>query len=119
MCSVNLGPIVLFSEILLATGCELQLKNTSYIHIICSMYKLLTSSKDGDDLSTAFDKNRKRRVSELMDKTQRRNFHVRIFLEDNFRVAEIQENATYGVRCKMFLKRIDDGQVLHWVGGAI
>ena len=62
---VNLGPIALFSNYKLTTSSGKHLEEISHGHIVSLMYKLLTSSKDGDDLSIGFDRNRGRRKNEL------------------------------------------------------
>ena len=58
------------------------------------MYKLLTSSKDGDDLLIGFNRNGGRRGSDLLERTRRGKLHVRIFLKGFFGFAE-QEKGTY------------------------
>ena len=62
---VNLGPIALFSIYKLTTSSGKHLEDISHDHIVSLMYKLLTSSKDSDDLSIGFDRNRGRRKNEL------------------------------------------------------
>ena len=57
---VNLGPIALFSNYKLTTSSGKHLEKISHAHIVSLMYKLLTSSKDSDDLSIGFDRNRGR-----------------------------------------------------------
>ena len=54
----NLGPIALFSNYKLTTSSGKHLKEISHAHIVSLMYKLLTSSKDSDDLSIGFDRSR-------------------------------------------------------------
>ena len=62
---VNLGPIALFSNFKLTTSSGKHLEEVSHAHIVSLMYKLLRSSKDSDDLSIGFDRNRGRRKNEL------------------------------------------------------
>ena len=62
---VNLGPIALFSNYKLTTSSGMHLDEISHAQIVSLMYKLLTSSKDSDDLSIGFDRNRGRRKNEL------------------------------------------------------
>ena len=52
---VNLGPIALFSNFKLTTSSGRHLEDISHAHLISLMYKLITSSKDSDDLSIGFD----------------------------------------------------------------
>ena len=62
---VNLGPIALFSNYKLTTSSGKHLEEVSLTHIVSLMYKLLTSSKDGDDLSIGFNRSRERRKREI------------------------------------------------------
>ena len=88
---VNLGPIALFSNYKLRTSSGKHLEEISHAHIVSLMYKLLTSSKDGNDLSIGFDRNRERRKNELTNnKTIKRKYHIRIYLKDIFGYAEHQ-----------------------------
>ena len=57
---VNLGPTALFSNYKLTTSSGKHLLGISHAHFVSSMYKLLTLSKDSDDLSVGFDSNRGR-----------------------------------------------------------
>ena len=78
------------------------------------MYKLLTSSKDSDDLSIGFDRNRNNRNRELTNvKNIRGKFHVRIYLKDIFGFAEHQEKGTYGLGYKLTMTRNTDNAVLN------
>ena len=78
------------------------------------MYKLLTSSKDGDDLSIGFDRNRGRRKNELTNnKTIKGKYHIRIYLKDIFGYAEHQEKGTYGLGYKLTLTRNTANTVLN------
>ena len=78
------------------------------------MYKLLPSSRGGDDLSIGFDRDRKRGQRELTNnKTQKGKLHVWIYLKDVFGFAAYQEKATYGLRYKLTLTRNSDNAVLN------
>ena len=89
---VNLGPIALFSNYKLTTSSGKHLEEISHAHIVSLMYKLLTSSKDSDDLSIGFDRNRGRRKNELSNnKTIKGKYHIRIHLKDIFGFSEHQE----------------------------
>ena len=106
---VNLGPIALFSNYMLTTLSSKQLEEISQAHIVSLMYKLLTSSKDSDDLSIGFDRNRGRRKNELSNnKSNKGKYHIRIYLKDIFGFAEHQEKETYGLGYKLTLTRITD-----------
>ena len=54
---VNLRPIALFSNYKLTTSSGKHLEEISHAHIVSLIYKLLTSSRDSDDLSNGFDRN--------------------------------------------------------------
>ena len=110
---VNLGPIALFSNYKLTTSSGKHLEEISRGHIVSLMYKLLTSSKDGDDLSIGFDRNRGGRKNELSNnKTIKGKYHIRIYLKDIFGFAENQEKGTYGLGYKLTLTRKTDKAVL-------
>ena len=110
---VNLGPIALFSNYKLTTLSGKRLEEISHAHIVSLMYKLLTSSKDSDDLSTGFDRNRGRRKNELSNnKSVKGKYHIRIYLKDIFGFAQYQEKGTYGLGYKLTLTRNTDNAVL-------
>ena len=82
---INLGPIVLFSNYKLTTSSGKLLENIDHDHIVSLMYKLLSSSRDSDDLSIGFNRSRDKRKRELLiNKTQKGKFHLRIYLKDVF-----------------------------------
>ena len=111
---VNLGPIALFSNYKLTTSSGKYLEEISHGHVVSLMYKLLTSSKDGDDLSIGFDRNRGRRKNEITNnKTIKGKYHIRIYLKDIFGFAERQEKGTYGLGYKLTLTRNTENAVLN------
>ena len=111
---VNLGPIALFSNYKLTTSSGKHLEEISHAHIVSLMYKLLSSSKDSDDLSIGFDRNRGRRKNELSNnKSIKGKYHIRIYLKDIFGFAEHQEKGTYGLGYKLTLTRNIDNAVLN------
>ena len=111
---VILGPIALFSNYKLTTSSGKHLEEISHAHIVSLMYKLLTSSKDDDDLSIGFDRNRGRRKNELTkNKTIKGKYQIRIYLKDLFGFAEHQEKGTYGLGYKLTLTRNTDNAVLN------
>ena len=110
----NLGPIALFSNYKLTTSSGKHLEEVSHAHIVSLMYKLLTSSKDSDDLSIGFDRNHDKRKRELTNtKNIKGKFHVRIYLKDIFGFAEYQEKGTYGLGYKLTLTRNTNNAVLN------
>ena len=111
---VNLGPIALFSSYKLTTSSGKHLEEISHAHIVSLMYKLLTLSKDSDDLSFGFNRNRDKRKRELTNnKNIKGKYHIRIYLKDIFGFAEHQEKGIYGLGCKLALTRNTDNAVLN------
>ena len=110
---VNLGPIALFSKFILSTSSGKDLEDISHAHLVSLMYKLITSSKDSNDLSIGFDHSRNRRRDELaLNKNIKGNYHLKIMLKDVFGFAEHQEKATYGLGYKLTLTRNKDDAVI-------
>ena len=94
---VNLGPIALFSNFKLTTISGKHLEDISHAQLVSLIYKLLTSSKDSNDLSIGFDHRRNRRDELPLNKSIKGKYHVKIMLKDVFRFAEHQGKATYGL----------------------
>ena len=114
---VNLGPIALFSNFNLTTNSGKHFEDISHSHIVSLMYKLLTSSKDSNDLSIGFDRSRNRRKDELaQNKNVKGKYYVRIMLKDVFGFAEHQEKATYGLGYKLTWTRNKDEAVADEAG---
>ena len=89
---VKLGPVALFSNFKLSTSSGKHLEDISHAHLVSLMYKLITSSKDSNDLSIGFDYSRNRRRDELaLNKKIKGKYHVKIMLKDVFGFAEHQE----------------------------
>ena len=111
---INLGKIALFSNFKLTTSSGKHLEKIDHALIVSLKYKLLTSSRDSDDLSIGFDRDRKRRKRELSNnKNIKGKYHSRIYLKDIIGFAEHQEKATYGLGCKLTLTRSSDNAVLN------
>ena len=111
---IKLGPIALFSNYKLTISSGKHLENIDHAHIVSLMYKLLSSSRDSDDLSIGFDRSRDKRKLELLDnKTQKGKFHIRIYLKDVFGFAEYQETGTFGLSYRLTLTRNSDNTVLN------
>ena len=65
-------------------------------------------------MSIGFDRDRNRRHRELtINKTQKRKYHVRIYLKDVFGFAEYQDKGTYGLGYKLTLIRNTNNAVLN------
>ena len=115
---VNLGPIALFSNFKLTTSSGKHLEDISHAHIVSLMYKLITSSKDINDLSIGFDHSRKKTRDELAaNKSVKGKFHLKILLKDVFGFAECQEKCTYGLGYKLTQTRNKDDAVIDKAGG--
>ena len=115
---VNLGPVALFSNFKLSTSSGKHLEDISHAHLVSLMYKLITSSKDSNDLSIGFDHSRNSRRDELaLNKNIKGKNHVKIMLKDVFGFAECQEKATYGLGYKLTLTRNKDDAVIDKAGG--
>ena len=111
---VNLGPIAFFSNYKLTTSSGKHLEEISHAHIVSLTYKLLTSNKESDDLSIAFDRSRDRRKRDLTDNEYiKGKYHIRIYLKNIFGFAEHQEKGTYGLGYKLTLTRNTDNAVLN------
>ena len=111
---INLGPIALISNYKLSTSSGKHLENIDHAHIVSLMYKLLSSSRDTDDLSTGFDRSRDKRKRELLNnKNQKGKFHLRIYLKDVFGFAEYQEVGTFGLSYRLTLSRNNDNALLN------
>ena len=111
---INFGPIALFSNYKLTTSSGKHLENIDHAHVVSLMYKLLSSSRDSDDLSIGFHRSRDKRKLELLDnKTQKGKFHLRIYLKDVFGFAEYQETGTFGLSYRLTLTRNSDNTVLN------
>ena len=114
---VKLGPVALFSNFKLATSSGKHFEDISHAHLVSLMYKLITSSKDSNDLSIGFDSSRNRRRDELaQNKNIKGKYHVKIMLKHVFRFAECQEKATYGLGYKLTLTRNKDDAVIDKAG---
>ena len=82
----------------MTTSSGKDLEDINHTHIASLMYKLITSSKDIDDLSTGFNRNCDKRREELTkNKNQKGKYDIRFMLRDVFGFAEHQEKATYGL----------------------
>ena len=111
---INLGPIALFSKYRLTTSSGKHLKNIDHAHTVSLMYKLLSSSRDSDDLSIGFNRSRDRRKREFLNnKTQKCKFHLRIYLKGVFGFSEYQEVGTFGLSYRLTLTRNTDNAVLN------
>ena len=115
---VNLGPVALFSNLKLTTSSGKHLEDISHAHLVSLMYKLITSSRDSNDLSIGIDNSRNRRRDELaLNKNIKGKYHLKIMPKDVFGFVEHQEKATYGLGYKLTLTRNKDDAVIDKAGG--
>ena len=80
------------------------LEDIGHAHNVSLIYKLITSAKDGDDLSIGFDRDcgRRQDKSALNKNTEGKN-QLTITLKVVFEFAERQEKSTYGLGYKLTL----------------
>ena len=110
---VNLAAIALFSIYKLTSHSSKHLEEITNAHTVCLMYKVVTSSKDGDDLSIGFDRDRGRRKKELTNnKNIEGKYHTRVYLKNIIGHAECQEKGTYGLGYRLILTRNNDNTAL-------
>ena len=113
-----MGPVALFSNFKLTTSSGKHLEDISHAHLVSLMYKLITSSKESNDLSIGFDHSRNRRRDELaLNKNIKDKYHLKIMLKDVFGFAECQAKATYGLGNKLTVTRNKDDAVIDKAGG--
>ena len=111
---VNEGPIALFSNYKLQSSSGKHMEEINHAHIVCLLYKLITSARNTDDLSIVFDRDRERRRRELTNnKNIKGKYHVTIMLKDIFGSAEHQEKGPYGLSYELTLTRDSDNAVLN------
>ena len=110
---VNLGSMVFFIKYRLTSSSGKEIEEIDNAHVICLMHKLISSSRDSDDLSSGFHRSIGVRERELThNKTTKGNCHVRIYSKDIFGFAEHQDKCTYGLCYKLTLQRNSDNHVL-------
>ena len=110
----NLGPIATFSSYKSTSSSGKQLEDNNNAQIVSSMYKLITSARESDDLTIGFHRDRGRRRQEITNnKSVKGKYHIRTFLKDIFGFAEHQEEATFGLGFKLTLTRNGDNFVFN------
>ena len=93
---VNLGPIAFFNNYRLENCSRKETEEIDDAHLICLRYKLISSGRDSDSLSTGFHRANEVREKEVTTKkTTRGNYHVRNPLRDVFGFAEHRKIASY------------------------
>ena len=87
-----MGPIALFSYFKLTTPSGKHSEDINHAHLVSLLYKLITASKNSDDLSIGFDRDRNRRRYEMtLNKNVKGKYHLKIMLKDVFGFAECQK----------------------------
>ena len=99
---------MLYSNFKLTTSSGKHLEDVSHTHIVPLMYKLITSSKDSDDISIGFDRNRGRRQDELTEtKNVKKSFILKLCSKTSLVLQNVKK-ATYGLGYKLTLTRSKD-----------
>ena len=108
-----MGPIALLSNFKLTKSSGKHLQDISHAHVVSLLYKLITSSKDSEDLSIDFDRSRNRRRDKLTtNKNVKGKYHLRILLKCFFGFSECQEKAIDGLGYRQTLSRSKGDNVI-------
>ena len=114
---VSLGSVFFCNRLSSSSGKEIE--EIDNAQGICLLRKLISSSRDSDDLSIGFHRSFDVREKKLTNKkSTKRNHHVRICLKDIFSFAGHQHNCSYGLVYKRTLQRSSDDHVLSHREGA-
>ena len=90
---MNEGPTALFKNYKLQSSIGKHIEENNNAHIVCLIYKLMTSARNTDDLSIGFDRDRERRKRKLTNnKNLKGKYHVTIMLKDIFGFTEHQKS---------------------------
>ena len=114
---LTLGSIFFFNRLSSSIGKEIEeIDNAQGIRLL---RKLISSSRDSDDLSIGFHRSFDVREKKLTsNKSTQRNYPVRICLKDIFGFAGHQHNCSYGLVYKRTLQKSSDIHVLSHRAGA-
>ena len=86
---INFVPTALFINYRLTSSSGKEVEEIHNAHVLCLMRKLISSSRDSDDLSLGSHQCNGVRERELTNnKTTKGNYHVRLYLKDVFGFAE-------------------------------
>ena len=89
---VNLDPTAPFIKYRLTSASGKELEEIDSTQIICSMYKLISSSRDGDNFSIGVHRSTEARERELSkNETTKGSYHVRIILKEVFGFQNIKK----------------------------
>ena len=113
-CSVNWGSINFISEPGFATSIGKHWENFSPAYFMNLMYKEISSSKDGDDLSTDKDKTKQEEKPNQWTKHMERSFTLGSSQRHCW-VAEHQKNRTHALGRKLFAEWNKNAKILHRV----
>ena len=82
---VKLGPIAFFNKYRLTSSSVKEIEEIDKAHVICLKHKLVSSSRDSEDLSIGFHRSNEARKRKLTNnKTTKGNYHVRICFKGIF-----------------------------------
>ena len=116
---VIIGPVALSNKYRLTGSSGKEMEEIDNVHVKCLMHKLLSSSRDSDDLAIGYHRSNEVREKELTNnKTTKGNYHVRIYSRNIFGFAEHQDNCTYGLGYKLTLQRNSDNHASSHRAGA-
>ena len=95
---VNLGSFASFGKYRLRNASVKEKEEIDNAHVICLMYRLLSSSGDNDDFSVGFNGSIETLETELANiEGTKGNYLVRVYLKDVFAFAEHHDTCTYGL----------------------
>ena len=77
---VNLGPIILFNKFRLTSSSGKEIEEIDNALVICLMYKLISSSRDSDDLSFGFHRSTDAREDELTNNKKLKELNMLEFI---------------------------------------
>ena len=98
---VTLGLIAFFSKYKRTSSCGSGTEEMDNAHVICLLHKLISSSRDSDDLSIVFHISIEAQEKDMTNnKTITGNYHVRIYSKDVFGFAKYQDKCTSGLGYK-------------------
>ena len=112
------GPIALFIRHILTSSSRKELDEIEKAHVMCSIYNLLSNSRDKDDFSNGIHRSNDARERKLTEKKKSKKNHVRVNLKDIFGFAEHRDKCTYDLGYKSVSQTNSDNHVLGYPAGS-
>ena len=104
---VNLSPTAFLKKYRLTSSSSKETEEIDNAHVICLMHKLLSMSRDIDNLSIGFHGTNAVRERELTDnKTTKGNYHVRSYQKDVCGFAGHHNKCTFSLGYKLTLQKV-------------